>query len=413
MNSGIISPVSILYDDLGNPIPLSLDAFQRLRVSEPTTIFDSKQIFFSPALYFTGFTSDGGSSVYDHSRSSTLLSTTTTLGSTAIRQSKRYFNYQPGKSFKCFITFVATDGGVAGTKKSIGYFDGYDGIFFSLNGTTPEVTIRSSVSGIPTDNSIIQANWNKDKFDGTGPSGITVDFSKTQILFIDFEWLGVGSARIGFIIDGRIYIAHQFNHANVEDSVYMQSPNLPVRWEITGTGAASSLECICCSVASEGGRQLVGLTRSVDRGSSGKDVSQVSPEQLIAIRLQSAYNRATVFPSSINIIQSGNAVGTRWFLCLNPTVGGAAVWTPVPNSAIEFDINLTAQGSRVISAFGTVLASGYFTNDTSSIGLPLDDVLTLAADYAGVSDILVLGVQRVVGTGNETYFASLSWKEPT
>lgn len=410
--SGIISPVNVVYDELGHPVPFSLDAFQRLRVSEPHTIFDSKQVFYDPSLYYTGANLADGYSEYHLDRASTMLHTTTTSGSGCIRQTKRYFNYQPGKSFQCFITFVATGGGVANTKKSIGYYDGYNGIFFSLNGTTPQFTIRSNVDGVITENTVVQNDWSVDKLNGTGSSGITANFSKAQILYIDFEWLGVGSVRVGFVVNGRVIICHQFNHANLISSVYMRSSNLPIRWEITGTGAASSLEAICCSVASEGGRQLIGLTRSVERGITTKTVATGTPEQLIAIRLKDGY-RSTVIPTTISIAMTGTTVGNRWALHLNPTIAGtgSASWQDVPNSAIQYDVNGTASGSRTITAPGTIVASGCFANEASGISLPLDDVLTIASDYNGVSDILVLAAQP--STGSENYLASLSWKEPT
>jgi hypothetical protein len=401
---------SVMTDFQNQGIDLSTDAFGRLRVSEPGTIFDSKQVFFDPALYYTGNTASGGTSVYNNSRSSTLLSCTSTVGSTAIRQTKRYFNYQPGKSFQVFVTFVATNGGVANTTKRVGYYDDNNGLIFQLSGTTAQFVRRTNTSGVPVNNVVNQAAWNVDPLDGTGPSGYTADFSKSQILFIDFEWLGVGIARMGFVIDGKLVLCHVFRNANVLDIVYMRSPNLPVRWEIVGDGAASSIEAICCSVASEGGQQVLGLTRSVDRGVTGKVISNASLEQVIAIRLQSSLNRAPVIPSGFSITTSTNA-NAYWSILLNPTVSGAAVWTPVANSAIEFDVNLTAQGSRVVTG-GTVLQSGYFSEDLDSTDNSLASILTLASSFAGTSDVLVLAAQNIAAQ-NETFFGSLRWTEPT
>jgi hypothetical protein len=50
-----------------------------------------------------------------------------------------------------------------------------------------------------------QTNWNIDKLDGTGISGITLDISKAQILWMDIEWLGLGTVRIGFVINGNLF----------------------------------------------------------------------------------------------------------------------------------------------------------------------------------------------------------------
>lgn len=408
--SGRLLTNSRMTDFQNQEVNLSGDAFGRLRVSEPGTIFDSKQVFADPVLYYTGSTASGGTAVYNNSRSSTLLSCTSTVGSTAIRQTKRYFNYQPGKSFQVFVTFVATNGGVANTIKRVGYYDINNGLIFQLNGTTPQFVRRTNTSGAPVDNIVNQASWNVDPLNGTGPSGYTADFSKSQILFIDFEWLGVGIARMGFVIDGKLVLCHVFKNSNILDVVYMRSPNLPVRWEIVGSGSASSIEAICCSVASEGGQQVLGLTRSVDRGVTGKVISNASLEQVVAIRLQSSLNRAPVIPSGFSITTSTNA-NAYWAIILNPTVAGAAVWTTVANSAIEFDVNLTAQGSRVVTG-GTVLQSGYFSEDLDSTDNALASILTLASDFAGTSDVLVLAAQNLAAQ-NETFFGSLRWTEPT
>lgn len=396
------------FQNLG--INLSTDAFGRLRVSEPGTIFDSKQVFAEPVLYYTGTTASGGTSVYNSNRSSTLLSCTGAVGSTAIRQTKRYFNYQPGKSFQVFVTFVATNGGVANTVKSVGYYDVNNGLIFQLSGTTAQFVRRTNTSGAPVDNVVTQASWNVDRLDGNGPSGYTADFSKSQILFIDFEWLGVGIARMGFVIDGKLVLCHVFKNSNILDVVYMRSPNLPIRWEIVGSGSASSLEAICCSVASEGGQQVLGVTRSADRGVTGKVASNAALEQVIAIRLQASANRAPVIPSGFSLTTSTSA-NVYWAVVLNPAVTGAAVWTPVTSSAVEFDVNLTVQGSRVVSG-GLILQSGYFSDSLNSQDNPIASILTIASDYAGTSDVLVLAAQNIAAS-NETFFGALRWTEPT
>lgn len=410
LTPGVISPVSIIYDNLGEPTPFSLDAFQRLRVSTPSTIFDFKQVYGDPVLYFTGTTANGGTVAYQSQRSSTLLSCTSTAGSRAVRQTKRYFNYQAGKSFQVFITFVATGGAETNIQKSVGYYDNDNGIFFRMNGTDLEMVQRSDVSGSPVETVVSRSSWNKDKLDGTGPSGVTLDTSKAQILFIDFEWLGVGSVRLGFVINGQIILCHQFQNANDATSVYMRTPNLPIRWEILGNGAAGSIEALCCSVASEGGQQLLGITRSIDRGVTGKSINTASPEQIIALRKKSANVRGTVLPRSISIISPTNQ-DTYWFLCLNPTVAGSPSWTSVPNSHVEYDVAGPSTGTRIISDFGTILDSGYFNNSDSRVDAYLSDVLTVASDYSGVSDVLVLGAQPVSST--ETYLGSINWTEPT
>lgn len=401
-----------------NPLPITdtsgknTDAFTRLRVSSPFTLFDSKQSFFDGlSVYFTGSTGTGATSVYNRTRASTLLSVTNAAGSTAFRQSKRYINYQPGKSQLALLTFVAS-GAQAGNVKSVGLFDANDGYIFQLNGATARFVVRSSVSGVASDaNAANQADWNLDTLNGNGPSGINLDFTKAQILAIDYEWLGVGSVRFGFVVAGTIHWAHQFRHSNVITSVYSQTPNLPVRWEIVGSGTAGSLEAICCSVMSEGGQERTGIHRTADRRITAKLGNANNLEQIIAIRKRSGYTTAQVLVTDMSFLSTGNT-SDYWCVLLNPTVSGAASWTTVDSqSAVEYDINLTAAGSRIVTG-GTMLESGYASNSGGKSALvDLGELAYLGETAVGVSDTIVLAAQSV--SGNATWFGGLCWVEPT
>jgi hypothetical protein len=224
----------------------SIDAFGRWRVSNPETIFDSKQLHDNAPLIYDDQEVSGGSTTSSHSTAT--ASTTIGVGATTagkrVRQSFMRFNYQPGKSQLIFCTGVLDkSGGGTGITRGFGYYDDNNGLFLQDKEGVIQFVKRSSTSGSPVDTEVNQSSWNIDTMDGTGASGITLDFSKAQILVIDFEWLGVGRVRMGFVVDGIVYYCHQFNHANSVSTVYMSTPNLPVRYEIDndGTGAASTL----------------------------------------------------------------------------------------------------------------------------------------------------------------------------
>ena len=114
-----------------------------------------------------------------------------------------------------------------------------DGIFFEADG---DVSWNICKNGTITE-SVPQSAWNVDPLDGTGASGITLNLSAAQIAIIDYQWLGVGRVRTGFVIDGLPYYVHYFNHSNnpTFKSVYMSTPNLPIRYDIQtdGTNAGS------------------------------------------------------------------------------------------------------------------------------------------------------------------------------
>ena len=158
---------------------------------------------------------------------------------------KEYHSYKPGCGQIALITGVLADTKNNLTQR-VGYFDDRNGIYFehanSAAGTTTlSWNIRTSISNTAvTSETASSSDWNIDKFDGTGPSGLTLDFTKSQIYVIDFQWLGVGRVRCGFDIDGQLYYAHEFLHANHTAGVFMSTPSLPIRWEIRNTNTTTS-----------------------------------------------------------------------------------------------------------------------------------------------------------------------------
>lgn len=394
----------------------AIDAFARLRVSNPVTVFENKQLYDKQPLIWSESTASGGNITYNSNRASSSLTTNGTNGSSAIRQSKQRINYQPGKSLLILTTFVL---GAAGSnlRKRVGYFDSNNGIFLQQTSSALSLVKRSYVGGSVAETTVNQSSWNLDTLDGNGPSGITLDVTKSQILIADFEWLGVGRVRIGFVIDGIPVYVHQFLHANVLDSVYMSTPNLPVRYEITNTaaGASGTLEEICSTAISEGGYTDLGILRTANRGTTSigfKNTDGLTP--LISIRLKSGYIGTTIVPTDFSIA-CASATTYLWQLILNPTVAGvdAASWTDLTNSAIQYDTSRTV--ANALSG-GTVIKSGYVVgqgNTVSSTGPgDLRSLLLMSADINNTPDQLVLAVKRIdAGGSNVDYFGSISWRE--
>lgn len=388
----------------------NLDAFGRTRVSNPVTIFDSKQLFDGRTIFWSTSTATGGSITFDGYRASSSLAATSTPGSEAVKQTKRRFNYSPGKSLEIMNTFVM-GASVSGMRKRVGYFDVYNGIFFQDDGGTLSFVIRSNVTATPVDTVVTQANWNIDKLNGTGSSGITLDITKAQIMIVDLEWLGVGRVRVGFVINGAIYYAHQFLTSNVGTSVYMSSPNLPLRYEITNVsaGSGSSLEQICSTVVVEGDVQEEGILLSADRGATAlASVDNAALYPLVSIRLDNTKPGATVTPASLSVLATTTGVDFKWALIINPTIGGsdAASWTSITGSAVQYDVSRTL--TNTVSG-GIQIASGY-GNDSTVIEADFNTILSLGLSLAYVSDELVLAVQKI-GAGTDSFVGSLSWRE--
>lgn len=389
-----------------------VDAFGRQRVSEPFTLFDSKQIFDSQPLFWTTNLVNSASSSYDSNRASTTLTVPAVSGALAKRQTRQYFYYQPGKSFQNVSTFLMSPS-ADGVVKRLGYFDDTNGIFLEQSGSVLSFVIRSDASGVVTDSKISQGSWNVDNLQGSGPSKETLDMTKCQIFGIDFQWLGVGRVRVGFDIGGELIVAHEFLHSNIVEAVYMSQPNLPVRYEIENlTGAASgSLEHICTTVLSEGGFDPVGITRAADRGSSTiAFTSGTIP--VISMRLDSSKKGSVITPTGITAMTTSGA-SFRWAIYFNPTLANTdnANWQSISGSSVQYDVSRDSS-NQILS--GTLIKSGYVGSGIGSSTEGIVDAFgsgfSLGIDLNDNSDEIVLAIENLE-VGSETFLAGISWKE--
>jgi hypothetical protein len=399
------------------------DAFGRIRISNPYTVFDSKQVIDKQPLYWDDQQTAGAgtASTYLANFAATRLDVTGNVAGTRVRQTFRRFNYQPGKSQFILLTGILTaegGAGITGVTSRIGYFDDNNGVFFQRAGSVTGIGVRTFTSGAPVTTIVAQTAWNLDRLDGTGPSKLTLDPTKTQIFVIDFQWLGVGRIRFGFDLNGLIVYCHQIFNANLIVVPYMTSPNLPLRFELSsaGTGAAvtASLLHICSSVQSEGGREDTGYALGADRGStiltSGND-SNIYALLAIQYKAAAANKFATIGRVQYSIMSSTANATFRMGLLLNPTIAAPAlVFVSVPNSALE--VAIPVAGNLITPATGTQLSVIYDSQNRSGVIVPdIPTDLRMGATIAGVSDQLVLFVQPVPVQGATAFFGSINWLE--
>lgn len=391
----------------------NLDAFARLRVSNPQTIFDSKQIYDGQPLFWDNQEISGGgtTTTYNTNQASTTLAVSNLTAGHRVRQTFRRFNYQPGKSQLIIRTGILGSSNIGNTKR-IGLHDAQNGLYFGQSATGLHVGVRSFTSGFAVDTNVLQTNWNIDKLDGTGDSGITLDPTKTQIFFFDFEWLGVGTIRYGVFIDGKPIYCHAIHNANSLAVVYMSTPNLPLRTEIIndGTGPADNITDICSTVITEGGREDTGVIRGLNRTTNTlTTLNDASIYPLIGVRLSSTHLGAYIGLIDYSLV-CVSAAEYAWFITLNPTeVGTAPVWNSLTNSAVEY----TYPTNATTLTGGTILATG-LGSDTASARQVIQALaksdLTLGSTIAGVADRLYLCVQRLTGT-TETFYSCLTISE--
>lgn len=395
----------------------NVDAFGRLRASEPYTLFDSQSRYASDNQFSTS-TSGTGTSTFNTNQSSVSMTVTGGGVGSVVRQSFRNMLYQPGKGLLVMETFQMDTGTSANLTQRVGYFNTQNGVFFQRTGGVNSFVVRSYVTGTASDARFAnQSDWNGDKLDGTGASGLTLDLSHPQILWMDFEWLGTGSVRCGFIINGQYIVCHTFQTANVYGTtVYMTTAILPVRYEITTTTAAvaATLTQICSTVISEGGFEATSIEHVARRTTIlGTINTAANFLPVVSIRLASTALGAVVLPNRIQF-QPTTLQNYEIALIKNPVLTGAA-WTAMPSDAnVEYDVSATAIGTA-----GTIVQNAYIANSggggQSSTAAPtgFNWDTQLGVSLTGVSDIYTLGVRTISGATTGDGVGSLSFYDLT
>lgn len=343
----------------------SVDAFGRWRVSQPTVLLDTKLNHSAEPEYWDDQEVSGGgtSSTHDADRASVVMAVTAATAGKRVRQSFARPNYQPGKSQLVVMTGIIGTG-ESGLTTEIGQHDDKNGLFFRNDDGVMYVVKKSYVTGAAVDTAVAQSSWNIDKMDGTGTSGINLDFSKTQIFLIDYQWLGVGRVRFGFDVKGILYYVHEMNHSNIEDSVYMSTPNNPLRYSIEsdGTAGAASLEHICSTVVSESGQDITGIDYWYSTNGTHVDADAAnSIYALVGVRLQTGHSGEPVKFINVSVLTQTND-DFEWLLYKNPTVAGTFTYGNATTGPFQIARGATA---NTITPTGDPIAGGFGHAGTS------------------------------------------------
>lgn len=388
----------------------NVDAFGRLRVSEPYTIFDSVFRYQDNGKWDTS-TVAGGTTTLDANGSLINMNVNTASGAEVIRETFRVMPYQPGKSLLVLESFTM-NAPQTNLRQRVGYFGATNGVYFEIDDSNINFVLRSYVTGVLSETRVTRGAWNYDNLDGTGPSKLTVsDFSKSLILFMDIEWLGVGDVRIGFMINGNFVLCHKFSHspASLLTSItgtYMTTGSLPLRYEITNKGitaSPSTLKQICSTVMSEAGIKQFSRKYNVDLDSTPlKLVTAGTAYPVMSIRLNSSRLDTVVLPGELNVLVESNQ-SVQYRLFKNATLTGAS-WVTHYNGNVDYDISSTVVSGGVNFIGGYINAAG-----VANVSNVNDFSFQIGRSLAGVSDVIT-----VVMTGqnpNVNVLADFSWYE--
>lgn len=377
---------TVRYDDT------QYDAFHRLRISSPYSILDFNFIVDENDVQVSTKVTGTGTI----SRVQTHMELSVGAGDTAILQSRARGIYQSGKSLLVLMTAVLdADTNDTDIVSRCGYYDDNDGYYFEYTNNTLKIVERTSSSGVLTESSVVI----------TG-----VDVSKFNIFWFDFEWLGVGKVRIGYIIDGSFITLHEFLHAGLLEVPYMNKASLFVRSEIESTTGTGKALFNCGSVSSEGGFNTVGRLFSADNHFTTKTVSNGVLTPMLSLRIASGSDINAVIQSIYVTATTNNAVLHYELFIVRDGDGSELnnpIWTSVsPYSKMEYDTSATGfnGGDYIITSGYLGRGSGDLTFETSNF-----NNLILTKNIDGVSDVLILTVGSL--SGNENCVCNILWKE--
>lgn len=396
------------------------DAFGRLRTSNGFTVFSSSMAFDAQNHLWDTKTATGGSFFLTGTIAAMEMYVNSTSGSKVVRQTFAPMAYLPGKSMLVMMTGVLNTAPKYNNVSRIGLFDdtadkladsGGDGIFFEQNGTNPvNIVMRSTKTGSQVDSPVARGSWNVDNFDGTGPSGLTLDFTKAQIFVIDLEWLGVGTVRTGFGYAGKVYPAHVFNNQNTNPGAYMRRASLPLRYEIQNVGATSGTStmrqiCSTCQIENQAGWLGYGRSYSADNGDNSQTITRAVNSPLLAIRLKPGRLRAGFRPTLVSATSPTR--GGHISIYANGTSSGGS-WADVGGSS-------SLQVNQTLTSFtgGTKLTTKTCSVLTTEVAL--DTINETFGNYVFGSSIAGTPIECIVSfmavAGNGNAFASINWIE--
>ncbi len=410
----------------------SIDAFGKLRVSNPYTLLDLRIPGISA---LSGASTDFKSNELQLDNKSSGSYTGTYASSKCVfngsgtgyymTQSRNFCSYQPGKSLLFLASAIINPQNSTFTSR-IGYFDSEfttdpttptvnNGVFFEFTGGQMYIELKNN-----TLTSIPQSSWNIDKMDGTGNSGLNLDFTKTQLFVIDMEWLGVGRVRFGFYAYGRIQYCHQITNINILTEPYTNNINLPISHCLIGGTGSGSLTQICSTVISEGGYNPLGRPFSVSNSEGGDAPVTVPTTEVPLLAIRGGgnnYYHQNIIPNNVSIIDTAtnNSLIYRLRFYIAGNSPGTITWTDVNTNYSVTQFAKSGNITGFTTANSIVLDQNYFYGRGAISFNSLSDIfstniLQITANIDNVSDILVLTCQKI-GTGSTTVYSTITWQE--
>ena len=409
---------AMTYDPYGQPV-LRIDdttkqhtSKNRVKVSGHDITDFSTYTFSKNVLNWDEQSTGTGSVVHAPEYGMVKFSVGSNAGDEVIRQTKRVQRYIPGRSAEVAMSVIFGTP-TTGIRKRIGLFDNTDGVYFEDGGDgTYYVACRRKVGASFVDTRVAREDWNYDKLDGTGPSGIVADPTALQHIVIEYEWYGAGQVEFKYIIDNNSFPVHRFNHANRQAVPWASTASLPVRVEMTnvaGTVGTHEFYQGSHSFATEGNTELLGRQNSISSAITGKTLTAANTfYPVVALRLKTTALNSVVLPDSfsgatldntnvfIRLVEGANVTGGTWVSYSD-------------DSPVEYNITATGytNGIPIETVFVSATNQGniYHLNTRAITQIDRKTTTTLG----DTSDTLVIAMAST--NANKAAFASLGWIE--
>ena len=413
---------SLTYDPEGRPTIRVVDSQAGYTSKNRIKISDYQATFFNTFQYgketdvWDEYTANGGAAAHNTNTNNVDMSVGSTLGSIVIRQTRNTMRYVPGRTST--LTYaVRLQTPVTGIRRRLGLFDENNGFFFEDAGVLnaqglPEynVVVRSKTSGVVVENRVPRSQWNGDKLDGTGPSGLVASPTAQQMVNFEYEWYGTGQIVVGWTIDGHTHTIHTFNHSNILEGPWCSTPFLPVRLELenlTGVAGTHYMYQGSNSLISEGVPDKLGIAQNITTPITGRTMTSANTfYPILSIRLKTAALKGIVLPT---FFQAATVDNTSVFykLVRNATLTGANFQDmPDANAFTQYDVSATSYTG------GTDLDSGFVISGGGGTGIRLDanTVYQIGRSSMGtVSDTLTLAI--ACPNTNKSALAAMTWIE--
>jgi hypothetical protein len=334
-----------------------LDAFGKLRVAGATLL--GEYVFSNSILPLSFSTSKlgAGNATWDPNSRAVILSTSTASGDRVLHTTNTYHHYVPGSSQLFMATLALGDTGKAGLSRRWGYFDITNGLMFQQVNGTLSVNIRSNATGSTVNTTINQADWNKDRLDGTGPSKFNLDVTKDNLYWIDVQWLGAGRVRFGVYGDGQRIVCHEYYHGNNYPYPLSAIGSLPVCFaqsNSAATGSSSEMRAFCAAVWSETTFSMNSLGRGALQSVSkttgtANDVYEYMATLAPTLTLPNGQtNRSLYFPTEVEVLAFDTVTGEKGLVEVEIVAGAVLsnlTWVPSQSSdTVEVDTTGTWYG---------------------------------------------------------------------